>query len=391
MASGVLDIASVGHGQRAQLLTHRLTTHRPWRRGLLGTGGQISFYFDTDADAGLERRLDISYSRGRLSAVMKNPRGRVVGTGLARRASARTLLVTFHRSLLSSGIRRYRWFAFVGFRCHRRHRVCGDRAPDGGRLITHRLGSPPPGSRPSPIAGQGYTKRFDNEFDTLSATVWAKRQWWEERPPANAIYVRDGILHVVSRRSQGYPDVTVTSEPHGAGTGKSFKQGYFEARMKWTGALGSGPAFWLFSTAHATNPNWPNPACPNPNCLSAEIDVFEGYGHRLDVFTGTIHRNSCGCYGVPNRRSENNWQPQARGTNLAAGWHVYSVLWTAAEVRWYLDAREIMRHRVYDSTNQLMHLLFYNWRTPWEKENQPGPSTPDELHTEVDWVRVWQK
>jgi len=46
---------------------------------------------------------------------------------------------------------------------------------------------------------------------------------------------------------------------------------------------------------------------------------------------------------------------------------------------------------VFDSTNQAMHLLFYNWRTPWESGNSPGSTTPDELHTEVDWVRVWQR
>jgi hypothetical protein len=38
-----------------------------------------------------------------------------------------------------------------------------------------------------------------------------------------------------------------------------------------------------------------------------------------------------------------------------------------------------------------MHLLFYNWRTPWEIGNETGPATPAELHTEVDWVRVWQQ
>jgi hypothetical protein len=38
-----------------------------------------------------------------------------------------------------------------------------------------------------------------------------------------------------------------------------------------------------------------------------------------------------------------------------------------------------------------MHLLFYNWNTDWEPENEVGPSTPNKLQTEVDWVRVWQR
>jgi hypothetical protein len=137
--NGVLDIASVRHGYQAQRLAHRLTTYRRWGRALLVNGGEISFYFNTDADAALERRLDVRSARGRLSAVMKDRRGRFVGRGLVRRPTRRTLVVTFSRSLLPAGIRRYRWFAFAGFRCRHHYKVCGDRAPNGGRLITHRL------------------------------------------------------------------------------------------------------------------------------------------------------------------------------------------------------------------------------------------------------------
>ena len=74
-----------------------------------------------------------------------------------------------------------------------------------------------------------------------------------------------------------------------------------------------------------------------------------------------------------------------------SGWHVYAVRWTSTDVTWYLDGRRIMSAPVYDSTDQPMHLLFYNWRTPWEDGNETSASTPDELHTEVDWVRVWRR
>jgi Glycosyl hydrolases family 16 len=246
-----------------------------------------------------------------------------------------------------------------------------------------------PSSEPGPIAGQGYELRFSDCFDTLSRSVWCANQWWEPTPPLGTQYVADSALHLVRRRSDGYPNVTMSSEPCGQASPKSFRQGYFEARMRWTGVPGSGPAFWLLSTAHATNPNWPQPACPQPTCLSAEIDVFEGYGNHLDVFTGSIHRNSCGCYGEPSQMNSNNWQPQP-GMNLS-GWHVYAARWTSANVTWYLDGRLIMSAPVFDSTDQPMHLLFYNWSTPWEPGNGTSAATPAELHTEVDWVRVWQK
>jgi hypothetical protein len=60
------------------------------------------------------------------------------------------------------------------------------------------------------------------------------------------------------------------------------------------------------------------------------------------------------------------------------------VRWTATEVTWYLDGRRIISAPVYDSTDQPMRLLFYNWSTPWESGNQTGASTPDELPTEAE-------
>jgi hypothetical protein len=260
-----------------------------------------------------------------------------------------------------------------------------------------RPGPPPPDAEPTqcerpepgPVTGQGYALRFSDCFGTLDRTVWCSNQWWETNPRAGTQYVQDGVLHLVRRRADGYPNVTVSSEPCGQANPQSFRQGYFEARLRWTGVPGSGPAFWLFSTTHAKNPNWPNPACAGPGCLVSEIDVFEGYGNHLDVFTGAIHRNTGGFYGHPDQHNSNNWQPQP-GMDLS-GWHVYAARWTGTEVAWYLDGRRIMSAPVYDSTDQRMHLLFYNWRTPWQEGNETSADTPDELRTEVDWVRVWQQ
>jgi hypothetical protein len=135
-----------------------------------------------------------------------------------------------------------------------------------------------PSAKPEPLAGQGCSPRFSDCFDTLSRSVWCSNQWWEPPPPVGTQYVQGGVLHLVRRRSDGYPNVTVSSEPCGQANPQSFRRGYFEARLRWTGVPGSGPAVWLFSTAHATNPKWPRPACPEPRCLAAEIDVFEGSG-----------------------------------------------------------------------------------------------------------------
>jgi chitodextrinase len=243
---------------------------------------------------------------------------------------------------------------------------------------------PPPGSEPGPIAGQGYTKVFADEFQTFDTTVWTNKIWYDVNPPADAIYAQDGVLHLVSRRSQGYPDISVTTlDPGDMKPNRTFRYGYFESRFRWPKGAGEWSAFWLLSSRHAMGEH-----CPPNGVLSGEIDVFEGLGHKPDVFNGAIHRNSGGLCGVSNLMNSNNWQPQ--GFDLTADFHVYSALWTPTEVRWYLDGRETHRTSTFDSTNQDMFIIFDQWDCSWDGRC-PDSTTPDEMHTEVDWVRVWQK
>jgi beta-glucanase (GH16 family) len=223
--------------------------------------------------------------------------------------------------------------------------------------------------------------------------VWCSHQWWEPQPPLGTQYVQDGILHVVSRRADGYPNNTISSEPCGQANPKSFKQGYFEARMKWTAGNGSTPAFWLFSTRHATNPAYPsiNPICaqlglPRDECLTSELDIMETQGHLPTEHSGALHRNTAGFYGVPDEFQ----QVYTRGLpNMTLAFHTYSTKWTLTEVCWYLDEGLLGCRPTYASSNQPMHLLFYQWPQSWSRD--PDPTTPGELHLEVDWVRAWQR
>jgi beta-glucanase (GH16 family) len=254
---------------------------------------------------------------------------------------------------------------------------------------------PPPAGEPGPIAGQGYTVRFQDDFNSLDATDWGMGIWYDPGSPPNSIFVQNGILNLVSRRSQGYQNITVSTE---AGTSpKTFKYGYFEARMKWTKGNGAWPAFWLYSYRHATNPAWPNinPVCsqlgePLSHCWAGEIDVFEGQGNDPSGYYGTIHENSCGScnYGPADRQNANNYTNVAP-VDLTTGFHTYAVRWTATDVKWYLDGQLLQTATPYESLNQPMFLLFDMFIGGWS--GGTDASTPDELKTEVDWVKVWQK
>jgi hypothetical protein len=252
--------------------------------------------------------------------------------------------------------------------------------------------SPPaPPGEPAPIAEQGYSVVFSDDFDTLQGTAFGDR-WWDPDPHAGAIFVQDGILHMQSKRSQGYPNLTLSTE---SAPGLEWTRGYFEARMNWTGGNGAWPAFWLLSSRHIHNGAWPNinPYCaqnglPAAECYSAELDMFEGQGSEPNVFYGTLHRNSAAGYGQPNTQNANNFNDLSP-TRLADNWHTYAALWDSTQIRWYLDDQLVSSTPVYDSTNQPMFMLFDEFIGGWTTGTDA--STPDVLDNQVDWVKVWQR
>jgi hypothetical protein len=233
---------------------------------------------------------------------------------------------------------------------------------------------------PAAIAGQGYTRVFNDDFDRLdqcaSGCRWSRRLWYEKPPPARSQYVRNSVLHLVSRRSQGYPNISITTLSDKGAAGRSFRGGYFEARMRWTRGNGAWPAFWLLSRANPLGRN-------GREALAAELDIFEGYAWAPTTFHGVLHRNTGGGFGVPDE-SRAIGAPVA---DLTAGFHTYAALWTPTEVVWYLDSVGLGRAPVFDSTEQDMFLIL----DMWIDRNAPvDATTPTELHLEVDYVRVWQ-
>jgi beta-glucanase (GH16 family) len=254
---------------------------------------------------------------------------------------------------------------------------------------------------PNPIAGLGYHLAFRDEFNHFRKRVWTRKIWYDDRPQSNwkgFQTVEHGVLHLRTGRSYAATCTTCSGDwPINTITtlkSRSFRGGYFEARMRWTKGDGAWPGFWLYSTRHAKNPAWPNinPYCANNGlpkalCYSAEIDVFEGQGSEPRVFYGTVHRNSSGDYGASNPQNGNNYHPQRK--NLTKKFHRYAALWTNSKITWYLDGKRLMSAPTYDSTNQPMFLLLQMWVGGWTKD--PDASTPDVIQTKVDWVRVWRK
>jgi len=255
---------------------------------------------------------------------------------------------------------------------------------------------PPSGTEPAPIAGLGYHETFRDDFTTLNRAVWDDHIWYDDAPTWAGFQEVDanGILHLRTGRNFHYnepcsgdhaedpgacnwPINTMTTQT----SGKTFQYGYFEARMNWTGAAGSWPAFWLYGYKHATDAN---------QCTTAagELDVMEGQGSEPNVFYGTVHQNTNGCNSPADLQNGNNYQE--RPSRLADGWHTYGMLWKPGSVSWYVDGVKVMDSDSYYATlDQPMFLLVQEWTCGWT--TCPNSASPDVMENQIDYVTVWQQ
>jgi beta-glucanase (GH16 family) len=201
--------------------------------------------------------------------------------------------------------------------------------------------------------------------------------------------VGNGTLKVINDRASGYRDsISVQSGPEWGGDPGTppkydFMFGYAEARIKFTGGRGSWPAFWLSSSAHAKHAG----GCPEPD-LNFELDIMEYQGDEPSTFYGSEHRNTNSYCGVSDATRPNIWPTIP---NLANTWHTFSVLWTASQINWYVDGVQVLSAVPFDSADQRMFILLTMQSCGWDSSNSCDSSTADNLVTEVDWVRVWQK
>jgi beta-glucanase (GH16 family) len=255
------------------------------------------------------------------------------------------------------------------------------------------------GAEPTPIAGQGYSLAFSDEFNAaLDPAVWTTKQYWEDEPPAGAVVVSNGTVKINNFRPYPFTDQSITTGPYWYGdpVKKSWQFGYFEARMKFSAGKGSWPAFWLISKAHATSPNWP--ACPEPD-NNFELDIMEFQGDEPTQFYGTEHLNTgdrctpadTDCRANCNAPLDDTRSVFTNPTALAGAFHTFSVKWTSTTLTWYVDDVSQGSQSLFSSGDQQMFIALTMQACGWDNTNACDANTPNTLTTEVDWVRVWQQ
>ena len=162
-----------------------------------------------------------------------------------------------------------------------------------------------------------------------------------------------------------------------------FAQAYgrFEARIRIPRGQGIWPAFWMLG-ANVDQVGWPR---------SGEIDIMENIGREPSTVHGTLHgpgySGSGGISGIDELSS----------AVFADDFHVFTVSWESAEIRWYVDGR--LYHRVSPRTLPAgsswvfdhPFFLLLNVAVGGAWPGDPNGSTTFPQAMVVDYVRVYRE
>jgi len=145
------------------------------------------------------------------------------------------------------------------------------------------------------------------------------------------------------------------------------------------GGQGIWPAFWMLGSNFPTA-GWP--AC-------GEIDIMEIRGQNPFQNLGTMHwldnNNTQASYGGTFNS----------GSDLSAGYHVYTVERTANYIRWYVDGIQYHEGNISGGINgtqefQNPFFIILNVAVGGNFLGNPDGSTVFPQQMKVDWVRVYQ-
>jgi len=243
--------------------------------------------------------------------------------------------------------------------------------------------------RADPPEGK-WTLVFQDEFNASGDEL--DKHWHFQNGPSGHILcsrwrenvvVENGLCRILNRKeSRGGQEWTSGS----MSTKRQFKYGYFEARYRFAPATGLNNSFWIMTitphTPKASNGGAaagtaPPESKPLEQPGRFEIDICEG--HWPDKINMNIHNWSGKHWAKPKVY-------RAEGKDLSRDFHVFGLLWSADELVWFFEGREIRRE-----PNTICHgeapVWFSSAVMKWAGE---VTDKIDGTAMEVDYVRVYQ-
>lgn len=244
---------------------------------------------------------------------------------------------------------------------------------------------------------EGYSLIWEEEFNANrlndgKPALPDEGKWWYENFPKGTVNnelqtyvggfsgtdtvaaIYDGTLKIIARK-QG--DKVISARIN---TRESWTYGYFEARLRVPGGIGTWPAFWMMPQNFS---EWP---------LDGEIDIMEYVGYRPNIVQSSIHTQAYNHVERTEKTATKTIQ------NAETEFHIYAVEWTADYIKGFVDGEEYFRFDNDGTGNKHtwpFNVPFYlklnlAWGGDWGG-SQGVDETKLPAVYEIDYVRVYQK
>ncbi|MBL7875321.1 MAG: family 16 glycosylhydrolase [Cyclobacteriaceae bacterium] len=237
----------------------------------------------------------------------------------------------------------------------------------------------------SPTSYAGLSLVWEDEFtgDQLNLANWN----YEIGPFNNELQyykqenttVKDGYL-IIKAKIEKKEGKIYTSSRLTTQNKKTFKYGRIDIRAMMPKGKGLFPALWMLGSTFSTV-GW-------PKC--GEIDIMEtiGGGGRDSVTYGTAHWEFNGQHV-----SYGGHKGLQDGKVLGDQFHVFSILWTQTEIKWYID--DVKYHTIDITPADLVpftkdFFFIFNVAVGGEWAGSPDDTTVFPQRMVVDYVRVFQ-
>lgn len=259
---------------------------------------------------------------------------------------------------------------------------CSKKPDDKNQPSVPALPDAPPAASPGmPSAATDWQLVWSDEFDSTAINTnnwnfetggggWGNNE--QEYYQADNAAVADGNLVITAKKETVQNNLYTSARMTTKGKAE-FTYCKIESRIKIPLAQGFWPAFWMLG-ANIDTVNWP--AC-------GETDIME-HVNADSLFHGTIHWN-------------NNGHAQYEGSMLAspADYHIYSVEWDSAAIRWYVDGNKFHEANILNNINSTeeFHRPFFIILNFAIGGNWPGQIVDDSklpASMLVDYVRVYK-
>lgn len=204
----------------------------------------------------------------------------------------------------------------------------------------------------------------------LGAGGWGNNESQYYTSRADNAVVINGNLKITLKK-EAYSGSNYTSARLLTKDKFSFKYGKVEARIKLPVGGGTWPAFWMLGS-NIGAVGWP--AC-------GEIDIMEHLGNDLNRIYATLHYPG---------RSGGNANGASRVITNANEYHIYSLDWSAAEIKMSVDGQVI--HTVANSASIPFNHNFFLICNIAMGGNFGGVIDPavTSASMEIDYIRVYQ-